>query len=418
MRSTRLAPAAAVITALALSATACSTKSGADANGAGSDGVKTGPGVTEKTITLGALTDLTGPYASLGKSIVNAQQLYTDQLNASGGICGRTVKITVKDHGYDVQKAVSAFTETEPKVAAVSQMVGSPVVSSLSQELESKHLLTFPMAWASTLLGREYVQVVGSTYDIDMINGVDHVVRTAKLKAGDKIGHVYFEGEYGENALAGATYAAKKAKLTVVGQKIKPTDQDLTAQVTALKQARVKAILISAGPRQTAALVGTAAAAGFAVPVLTSSPGFAPQLLATPVGPALEKMLQVVSPAPAFSADNPAMQKLAKDYKAKYPKDPLDPGVVSGWNAISVLGEDLKAACKAKDLTREGIAAAHRKQSKLTVLGVPLNFSDRTKPATYQSFIHKPAKTATGGLANVEPAHEVPATRTYTLPKG
>lgn len=416
MRSTRLAPAAAVIAALALSATACSTKSGTDASNAGSDGIKTGPGVTEKTITLGALTDLSGPYASLGKSIVNAQQLYVDQLNASGGICGRTVKITVKDHGYDVQKAVSAFTETEPNVAAVSQMVGSPVVSSLSQELESKHLLTFPMAWASTLLGGEYIQVVGSTYDIDMINGVDHIVRTAKLKANDKIGHVYFEGEYGENALAGATYAAKKAKLKVVGQKIKPTDQDLTAQVTALKQAGVKAILISAGPRQTAALVGTAAAAGFTVPVLTSSPGFAPQLMATPVGPALEKMLQVVSPAAAFT-DNPAMRKLAKDYKAKYPKDLLDPGVVSGWNAISVLGEDLKAACMAKDLTREGIAAAHRKQSKLTVLGVPLNFSDRTKPPTYRSFIHKPAKKAPGGLTNVEPAHEVPAARTYTLPK-
>lgn len=418
MRHTRLATAAAVVAALALSATACSTKSGTDANSAGGDGVKTGPGVTEKTITLGALTDLTGPYASLGKSIVNAQQLYVDQLNASGGICGRTVKITVKDHGYDVQKAVSAFTETEPNVAAVSQMVGSPVVSSLQQELESKHLLTFPMAWASTLLGREYVQVVGSTYDIDMINGVDFVARTAKLKAGDKIGHVYFEGEYGENALAGATYAAKNRKLTIVGQKIKPTDQDLTAQVTALKQAGVKAILISAGPRQTAALVGTAAAAGFAVPVLTSSPGFAPQLLATPVGPALEKMLQVVSPGPAFGADNPAMKKLADDYRAKYPKDLLDTGVVSGWNAISVLGEDLKAACRAKDLTREGIAAAHRKQSKLTVLGVSLNFSDRAKPATYQSFIHKPAKAAPGGLANVEPAHEVPEAKTYPLPKG
>ncbi|MFF3248037.1 ABC transporter substrate-binding protein [Streptomyces sp. NPDC002870] len=417
MRYHRLTPAAAVLAVLTLSATACSTKSGTGTDTAGSDGVKTGPGVTETTITLGALTDLTGPYASLGRSIVNAQQLYADQLNASGGVCGRTVRITVKDHGYDVQKAVTAFTETEPNVAALSQVVGSPVVSSLQQEIEAKHLLTLPMAWASSLLGNEYLQVIGSTYDIDMVNGVEFVVRKAKLKPGDKIGHVYFEGEFGENALAGAKYAAKQHRLSIVEQKIKPTDQDLTAQVTALKQAGVKAVLISAGPKQTAALVGTAAAQGFAVPVLSNSPGFAPQLLATPVAPAVEKQLHVVSPAPSFSSDIPAIQKLAKDYKAKYPKALLDSGVIGGWNAIAVLGEDLKAACKAKDLTRDGIAAAHRKQSGLSILGVSHDFSDRAKPSTYESFVHKPSKQAAGGLVNVEPAHAVPAARSYPLPK-
>ncbi|WP_240136427.1 ABC transporter substrate-binding protein [Streptomyces sp. MUM 178J] len=418
MTHPRLAPAAAVLAVLALGATACSAKSGTGADKAGSDGVKTGPGVTDTTITLGALTDLTGPYASLGKSIVNAQQLYADQLNASGGVCGRTVRITVKDHGYDVQKAVSAFAETEPNVAAMAQVVGSPVVASLQQEIGAKHLLTLPMAWASSLLGHEYIQVVGSTYDIDMINGVDFVVRKAELKPGDKIGHVYFEGEYGENALAGAAYAAKQHKLTIVEQKIKPTDQDLTAQVAALKQAKVKAILISAGPRQSAALVGTAAAQGFGVPVLGNAPGFAPQLLATPVGPALEKQFHLVSPAPAFSSGDADVQKLAEDYRAKYPGAALDSGVMSGWNAISVLGEDLKAACKAKDLTREGIAAAHRNQSELTVLGVSFDFSDRAKPSTYQSFIQKPAKNAEGGLTVVEPAREAPAARTYPLPRG
>ncbi|MCZ4124929.1 ABC transporter substrate-binding protein [Streptomyces sp. H39-S7] len=417
MRHPRLVPAAAALAVLALGASACSTKGDTGTNSAGSDGLKTGPGVTDTTITLGALTDLTGPYASLGKSIVNAQQLYADQLNASGGVCGRQVRITVKDHGYDVQKAVSAFTETEPNVVALSQVIGSPVVASLRQDIEAKHLLTIPLGWASSLLGNQYIQVVGSTYDIDMINGVDFIVRTAKLQPGDKIGHVYFEGEYGENALAGATYAAQQHKLTIVGQKIKPTDQDLTAQVTALKQAGVKAILLSAGPKQTAALVGTAAALGFAVPVLSNAPGFAPQLLATPVGPALEKQLYLVSPGPAFGSDEPGVKKLATDYKAKYPNDLLDTGVISGWDTISVLGEDLKAACKAKDLTREGIAAAHRKQSSLTILGVSFDFSDRAKPSTYKSFIQKPSKQAPGGLVTVEPAHEVPAARAYALPK-
>ncbi|WP_344447281.1 ABC transporter substrate-binding protein, partial [Kitasatospora nipponensis] len=275
-----LAPAALALTGV-LALAACSTK-GSSADGTlGKDGVKTGHGDTHSTSTMDALTDLTGPYASLGKSIVNAQQLWVDQTNANGGICGRKLRMVVKDHGYDVQKAVAAFTEVEPDTALLTQVIGSPVVAAIKQDLNGKHLLALPMAWASTMLGQPYIQVVGSTYDVDMITGVDFLTRKAGLVAGDRIGHVYFEGEYGENALAGSKYAAEKGKLTLVEQKIKPTDQDLTAQVSALREAGVKAVLISAGPKQTAVLVGAAAGQGLTVPVLSSAAGFAPQLLDT-----------------------------------------------------------------------------------------------------------------------------------------
>ena len=48
------------------------------------------------------------------------------------------------------------------------------------------------------------------------------------LKPGDKLGHVYFEGEYGENALQGSKYAPRSKGLTLVEQKIKATDTDLS----------------------------------------------------------------------------------------------------------------------------------------------------------------------------------------------
>ena len=123
------------------------------------------------------------------------------------------------------------------------------------------------------------------------------------LKKGDKIGHVYFEGDYGESALIGSKYIAKEAGLTVVEQKIKPTDNDMTAQVAALKKAGVKAIVISAGPRQAASLVGVAAAAGFDVPVIGNNSAFAPQLLATQAGPALMKNYYVASSSLPIGAE-------------------------------------------------------------------------------------------------------------------
>ena len=197
---------------LLLAATGCSSKAD-DGKGGGeaADGVRTGPGIGADTIRLGALTDLTGPYATLGKSIVQAQQMWADEVNADGGICERDVEIVVKDHGYDVQKAVTAYADIAPDVVALPQVIGSPVVAALLDDIERDHMLTFPQAWAASLLGMDPVQVLGTTYAVDMIAAVEFLTRTKGLKKGDTIGHVYFEGDYGANALEGSTWAAEKA---------------------------------------------------------------------------------------------------------------------------------------------------------------------------------------------------------------
>ncbi|POX44835.1 ABC transporter [Streptomyces sp. Ru71] len=400
--------------ALLVAATGCSSKADGKDGGTAADGVRTGPGVGAKTIRLGALTDLTGPYATLGKSIVQAQQMWADETNAAGGICGRTVQITVKDHGYDVQKAVTAYADLAPDVVALPQVIGSPVVAALLDDVQRDHLLTFPQAWAASLLGKDPVQVLGTTYDLDMIAAVDFLTRTQGLKAGDTIGHVYFEGDYGANALEGSTWAAKKAGMKIVGQKIKATDTDLTAQVSALRKEGVKAVLISAGPAQTASLVGVAASRGLRVPVVSSAPGFAPQLMKTPAAPALAAMLHVVSAAPAVSSSLPGVRRMVAAYQKKYPGSPVDSGVLSGYNAAELLGADLKKACAAGSLAREDVVKAHRAQRHAdTGLGTPLDFSDVDRPASLATYVLKPDAKAVGALVEEEKAHRAPGVEEY-----
>ncbi|MFK0168925.1 ABC transporter substrate-binding protein [Streptomyces sp. NPDC090306] len=412
-RTTRTV-AAAALTALLATGTACSSKAESKSSDEGAGGIKSGPGVTDTTISLGALTDLSGPYATLGKSIVQAQKMWADAVNAKGGICDRKVRIVVKDHGYDVQRAVTSYADISPDVLALSQVIGSPMVAALLDDVERDKMLTFPQAWAASLLGKDSVQVLGTTYDLDMITAVDYLTRTKGLAKGDKIGHVYFEGDYGENALEGSTYAAKKAGLTVVGQKIKATDTDLTAQVSALRKAGVKAVLISAGPAQTASLVGVAASVGLKVPVVSSAPGFAPQLLKTPAAPALVAMLSVVSAAPAVSSDLPGVKAMVASYQKKYPGQSVDSGVLSGYNAAEVMGADLKKACENGDLTRAGLVKAHRSQTKLdNGLGTPQNFSDVSSPASDETYVLHPDMKAVGGLVQAEDAHEAATVAEY-----
>jgi len=404
-----------IATALAaLLIAGCSSKAESDKPGDAADGVKTGPGVTDDRIRLGALTDLTGPYATLGKSIVQAQKMWADETNAAGGICGRKVEIVVEDHGYDVQKAVTAYADLSSDVVALPQVIGSPVVAALIDDIERDNLLTFPQAWAASLLGKDPVQVLGTTYDVDMIAAVDFLTRTKGLKKGDTIGHVYFEGDYGANALEGSTWAAKRAGLKIVDQKIKATDTDLSAQVSALREAGVKAVLISAGPAQTASLAGVAASRGLRVPIVSSAPGFAPQLMKTPAAKALEAMLHVVSAAPAVSSELPGVKKMVAEYEKKFPGSPVDSGVLSGYNAAQLLGADLKKACEAGSLAREDVVKAHRSQKNAdTGLGTPQDFSDVDRPASVETYVLKPDAKAVGGIVVAEEAHKAPGVEEY-----
>ncbi|AWW36185.1 ABC transporter substrate-binding protein [Streptomyces cadmiisoli] len=417
-RTTRILLASA-LSALLVAATGCSSKAGGESTGDGADGVKSGPGVTDKSIRLGALTDLTGPYATLGKSIVQAQQMWADETNADGGICGRKVQIVVEDHGYDVQKAVTAYADISADVVALPQVIGSPVMAALIDDIEKDSMLTFPQAWAASLLGKQAVQVLGTTYDVDMIAAVDFLTRTKALKKGDKIGHVYFEGDYGANALEGSTWAAERAGLSVVEQKIKATDTDLTAQVSALRKAGVKALLISAGPAQTASLAGVAASRGLRVPIVSNAPGFAPQLMKTPAAGALEAMLSVVSAAPAVSSDLAGVRTMVAAYEKKYPGSPVDSGVLSGYNAAQLMGADLKKACEAGSLAREDVVEAHRAQRDAdTGLGTPQDFSDVSRPASLATYVLKPDPEAVGGLVVVEEAHAAPGVEDYLASRG
>ena len=229
--NTKRGAIALVSVTMVLAASGCSTKS-SDAETSTQDGVEVGRGVDGDTITLGSLTDLTGVFAALGKDITNAQALYWKDHK----VCDTyTVKTTVKDHGYDTQKGIQLYSSIHNDVLAIQQTIGSPINTGLLPQFEADHMVNIPAAWAQSLTESPEIAVVGATYEVEMINVLDYLLEEGKIKEGDKIGHIYFEGEYGEGGLAGSKYFAEQHGMTVVEQQIQSTDTDMTAPVTKLK---------------------------------------------------------------------------------------------------------------------------------------------------------------------------------------
>lgn len=390
------------IATIAIVSAGCSTRasdSGSGSSGGSAGGVSTDIGVEGTTITLGVLTDLTGVFAALGNDITNANTLFWQ----NNKVCDTyDVKLDVQDTGYNPQQGVQLYSGMKDGVLAMQQTIGSPINTALAADYEADQMVNFPSAWGKTLTQIPGTGVLGATYDIEMANGWDYLLKQGLVKSGDTVGHIYFEGEYGENGLEGTNAFAKANNIKVVNVQIKATDQDMTAQVTQLASAGVTAIALSVAPTQTASVAAVASAQGLDVPIIGNNPVYAPGLLDGPTAATLEKNLYVASPISSFEGN----EDLLAAYQKAYPNTTPSLGVVFGTGMSATMKQVLDSACENKDLTRQGVLDAFNKLSEIDTGGllVPIRSFETGKSPSLQSFILRPKAGTPGGATIAQDA--------------
>jgi ABC-type branched-subunit amino acid transport system substrate-binding protein len=399
-RSATVALLAAVIVS---AATGCSNKAqnnSSSGGGGNAADVKTDTGVEGKTIKLGVLTDLTGVFAALGKDLTNSNTLYWKDHK----VC-KTYKVDldVQDTGYVPQTGVQLYSGMKDSILAMQQTIGSPINTALAPAYTQDSIVNFPSAWSKTLTEIPGTGVVGATYDVEISNGYDYLFKKGLLKQGDTVGHIYFEGEYGANGLAGSKAVAEQKGLKIIEAQIKSTDQDMSSQVTQFKAAGVKAIALTVAPGQTASVAAVAEAQGLDVPILGNNPVFAPGLLDGPTAAWLKSHLYVASPVSAFDAH----PDLLKSYQEAYPDVTPSLGVLVGYGMATLMNQVLDAACDKGDLTRAGVLDAFNslKNADTGGLVVPIRGFAKGKSPSLESFVLQPAD-APGGAKVLEDATE------------
>src|SRR6185369_11360651 len=68
-------------------------------------------GVTDKTIVIGSCSDQDGPTKQRGIEQKEAVEAYFSQVNKSGGVHGRKLKLVSHDDSYQVDKAPVCFNQ-------------------------------------------------------------------------------------------------------------------------------------------------------------------------------------------------------------------------------------------------------------------------------------------------------------------
>src|SRR4051812_10333457 len=334
----------------ALARAACSTTDPSEAGGSGGSGsgsgeVKTGNGVTDDQITVGVLTDLSGPFAAGAAVQVTEFKAYWDQVNADGGICDRDVVVDVQDHGYDPQKAVTLYRSMAPDVVALQQVLGGPTSSAVLPLAQQDDVYVGGVGWAGSALQYENNQLPGASNAVEAANAIDYMVDQLGVAKGAKVGVVYFTGDYGGDALAGAKHAADERGLEIVAQEITPATTDLSAQASALAQEGVAGVVLAAAPTQFASLAGVLASQGANVPIIGMNPTFNPSLLTTPAKDALLANAYSITSVAPYASDSEGVKAANDMYTAADPNGAIGWEVPLAYVQAELLKQALDGAC-------------------------------------------------------------------------
>jgi len=212
-------------------------------------------GVTDTQVTVANSAATSGPYAAVGVPFLAGMQGYFDMVNAAGGINGRQIRFLHTDDEFDPAKGAAALTQfvEDDKVFAIVGHFGTPVVAATVNQLKEYGI---PSVYFATGIGQLYSQNAKTDAEGYNLFPVQPIYRTegaimvayatGKFDA-KKIGIIYTNDDAGMDLEKGAVGQIQSMSgITYVEQQVPAGAADVSAAVTAIKQANVDFVIVAA----------------------------------------------------------------------------------------------------------------------------------------------------------------------------
>jgi len=225
-----------------------------------------GQGVSKTEIVIGTVQDLSGPIVGFSKPTVNGMRMRVDEINASGGIHGRKLRLVVEDHGYDPKKAVLAAQKLiqRDKIFAVLGSIGTPTaMAAMPLYLEKNVAHLFPLSAARQMYEppQKLKYSFAASYYDQIRAGLKHLVKDKGLK---RVCAIYQDDDFGAEVKDGGEAALKEMgmKYTEVTT-FKRGATDFSSQVARMRTANCEAVVMGTIIRETIGTVATGRKLGF-----------------------------------------------------------------------------------------------------------------------------------------------------------
>lgn len=330
-------------------------------------------GVTAKTITIGCSSALTGPLGGSGKSSRIGIDTAIFEINAKGGINGRTLALDIVDDAYNPARTAENVKKmiSDGNVFALSCCIGTPNNAAILPMIEENQIpYVSPVTGASSLrkVGMNNVFHVRASYTDETQRLVQNSV-TMGLKG---IAVAYLDNAFGKEVLADAQKALNAAGVkAVIEAPIAADGKNLPEAVANIMAAKPGAIFLATAGTASVTLLIAIKKLSPTLPIVSLSVAFNAEGL---------KQLGDLTSGIAMTAviPDPTRTRLAvqRDYHAAMRamgNTDYASGSVESYIAIKIIAEGLERA--GKDVTRAKFRTAVAGLRNHDLGGFNINYS-------------------------------------------
>lgn len=342
-----------------------------------------GPALAADPIKIGAYVSATGPNAFLGDPELKTLKLYVDAINANGGIKGHKLELVAYDDGGDATQARSFALRLVKQDQAAVVLGGTNTGTTMAAVpvFQDEEIPFISLAGAIVITSpvKAWVFKVPATDRI----AAERSLRHMKARGITKVGMLNGSDGYGQSGREQTLQAAKDVGVQIVADEVyAPTDTDMTAQLTRIRNAGAQAILnfgVGASPSIIARNVKQLGL----TQALYLSPAVASRAFLENTGAAAEGVhipVSAVLLAGKLPPNHP-QAKVAEDFKATYEaklNEPASYGAGIAYDALKIATGAIERVLDAgKAPTPENIRAEIEKTSQYVGLNGVVNMTPK-----------------------------------------
>ena len=203
-------------------------------------------------LTIATVSGITGPIASTTADILKVTTGYLAMINSQGGVNGNTLRLVLRDDGYDPKKTAEMVEDAVTKDHIVALVNGAGTANTVAL-IKSGVLDKYKIPLVGVYSGSEAIRGAGSeqifhtraSYS-DEVFKIARLMTTIGLK---KVAVMYQDDGFGTAINDSLAKAAQQFKFEIIAKvPYKAGEKDFSAQVKQVVESHPQAILLMGVP--------------------------------------------------------------------------------------------------------------------------------------------------------------------------
>lgn len=224
-------------------------------------------------IAVGAMVPITGPFNVSGQQYHFSLQMAQDEINAKGGVAGKKLKIVFEDVKDSNSVAVNAYLKVVRDISPPFVFLSSYTTQNLATEPQvAKAEIPGMYAGGGDAVHAKKNPWLFRIRPYDGLQALALARHATESLGKKKIGIIYVQNDFGQPGAIAAEKVVKAAGAEVVGMEAYAfTDNDMSAQIQALKNAGADCIICISYGKDGALVLKLAKEMGIDLPIIVSS---------------------------------------------------------------------------------------------------------------------------------------------------